>query len=76
MDENRERKTQYDKGVEHVLVLLSMSVDFYPKQPSTKTLEMLGADESTTDAVYEQLKRFRERIAAEIRSGKDREAAA
>ena len=70
MEEKQERKTQYergrDDGLEHALVILSMTVDFYPKRPSSATVALLG-DEATAEAVFAQLQRFRERIASEIR---------
>ena len=75
-ENSRERKTQYDKGIEHALVLLTLSVDFYPQRLSAATLAALGTSDSTTKAIYVQLQRFRERIAAEVRSGKEKEAAA
>lgn len=73
------RKTQYEKGrddgLEHALVILSMTVDFYPKRPSAATIALLG-DEKTAAAVFDQLQRFRERIAAEVRGAKNAEAVA
>lgn len=79
MTEERKTQTQYEKGREHgieqVLVLLSMSVDGYPRRPSVQTLSILGGLADTTDTIFEQLVRFRERIATELRKS-DKEAAA
>ena len=79
MEEKQERKTQYERGreqaIEHALVIISLLVDIYPRKPSAATIQLLG-DEATAEAVFAQLQRFRERIAAEVRGGKEKEVAA
>jgi hypothetical protein len=70
-EEKPDRKSQYDRGFEHGIMLLSMMVDFYPKRPSAATAAKLGSNETMVDDIFSQLQRFRERIATEIRKGNE-----
>jgi len=61
--QERERKTQYDRGheeaVEKFTLILSMCIDFYPAAPSASTLALLGPENAALcDTVVAQLRRF------------------
>ena len=64
-EQEKERKTQYEKGFEDALdkarLVISMGIDFYPRSPSETTLRLI-MDVRDAGVLLSQLQRFREKI--------------